>query len=148
MCDPKRWCEAAFVVGKAWRRRGWSVRGNATRQRANGRMMWAGLLMGKTEQPPSLAPPALCTPHLPCTPQPPTLPCSAAEKAGLSLGKIESLGLLSTAERLGLLTIAEDLLTTEPGKISSGGPLACLPACLDVLALYWRTMGARELCAG
>lgn len=46
--------------------------------------------------------------------------CSTAEKAGLSLSKIESMGLLSTAENLGLLTAAENLLTTDPGKISSG----------------------------
>lgn len=44
---------------------------------------------------------------------------SAAEKAGLSLSKIESMGLLSTAERLGALSFAEELLVSDPGKITS-----------------------------
>lgn len=65
--------------------------------------------------------PAAPLAHMRLLPPPRPRVCrSAAEKAGLSLGKIEKLGLLSTAERLGLLTLAEDLLTTDPGKISSG----------------------------
>lgn len=44
---------------------------------------------------------------------------SAAEKAGFSLSKIEKLGLLSTAERLGLLSLLDELLVTDPGKITS-----------------------------
>lgn len=59
---------------------------------------------------------------------------STAEKAGLSLGKIEQMGLLSTAERLGLLTLAEDVLTSDPGKISSAS-LPFLVAAIASLAL-------------
>ncbi|KAK9905517.1 hypothetical protein WJX75_001390 [Coccomyxa subellipsoidea] len=44
---------------------------------------------------------------------------SAAEKAGLSLSKLESLKLFSTAERLGLLSTLERLLVSDPAAISS-----------------------------
>jgi hypothetical protein len=42
------------------------------------------------------------------------------EKAGFTLTKIEQSGLLSTAERLGALSLAEDLLTANPATIASG----------------------------
>jgi hypothetical protein len=45
---------------------------------------------------------------------------SKLEKAGFTLTKIEQAGLLSTAENLGLLAIAEDLLTANPATIASG----------------------------
>ena len=57
-------------------------------------------------------------------------PRSKAEKAGLTLGKIEKLGLLSTAERLGLLTLAEDVLTSDPGRVTT----ASIPFILAGLA--------------
>ncbi|BDA47662.1 hypothetical protein COCOBI_10-5130 [Coccomyxa sp. Obi] len=44
---------------------------------------------------------------------------SAAEKAGLSLSKLESLKLFSTAERLGLLSTLERFLVSDPAAISS-----------------------------
>lgn len=45
---------------------------------------------------------------------------SKMEAAGLTLTKIESSGLLSTAENLGLLSLAEDVLTANPATIASG----------------------------
>jgi hypothetical protein len=44
---------------------------------------------------------------------------SKLEKSGLTLSKIESAGLLSTAERLGLLAVAEDILTSNPATLAS-----------------------------
>lgn len=44
---------------------------------------------------------------------------SKLEKSGLTLSKIESAGLLSTAERLGLLAVAEDVLTSNPATLAS-----------------------------
>jgi hypothetical protein len=44
---------------------------------------------------------------------------SRADSAGLNLAKLEQLKLLSTAEKLGLFSLAERVLTTDPGAISS-----------------------------
>ena len=44
---------------------------------------------------------------------------SAAEKAGVTLGKVEELKLLSTAERLGLLSLVESAASTDGALISS-----------------------------
>lgn len=60
---------------------------------------------------------------------------SSLEKSGLTLSKIESMGLLSTAEDLGLLEFAESLLTTPKENISSVAALTflCIPPSFLVL---------------
>ena len=62
----------------------------------------------------------------------------AAERAGLSLSSIESLGLLSKAESLGALSIATDVST--PGKLSLAG-LALLAAAVAVVVLPGENSG-------
>lgn len=54
---------------------------------------------------------------------------SSLEKSGLTLSKIESMGLLSTAEDLGLLELAESVLTTPKENISALAALTflCIP---------------------
>jgi hypothetical protein len=45
---------------------------------------------------------------------------SKLDKAGFTLSKIESAKLLSTAENLGLLSLAEDVLTGDPATLAAG----------------------------
>jgi len=59
---------------------------------------------------------------------------SLAEKFGLTLGKIEKLGVLSTAEKLGALSILEEALITNPGVILSYS-IPCLLGAIAALVL-------------
>lgn len=77
---------------------------------------------------------------------------STADKAGFGLAKLEQLKLLSTAERLGVFSLAEKVLTSDPGAITS----ASIPFLLAAVAslvfiptdnlaetiLHWTAFGA------